>query len=107
MIFNNPERVAALTPLYQHERFADGRPRVPDDILERMRHVTNDEAWGVSNAGTITTSSSKVTGSNLHPDRVLVGRAVTVRMVPLRPDLQDVVQGVGTAEGRSGGQKRG
>jgi 4-hydroxy-4-methyl-2-oxoglutarate aldolase len=104
MIFNSPERVAALTPLYQDERFADGRPRVPDEILERMRHVTNDEAWGVVERGHDYHFQFEGNWINLHPDRVLVGRAVTVRMVPLRPDLQDVVAGVGTAEGRSGGQ---
>ena len=47
MIFNSPERVAALTPLWTGERLPDGRPSVPDDILERMKLVTNDEAWGV------------------------------------------------------------
>jgi 4-hydroxy-4-methyl-2-oxoglutarate aldolase len=104
VIFNSPERVAALTPLSTHERFADGRPRVPDEILERMRHVTNDEAWGVVERGHNYHFQFEGNWVNLHPDRVLVGRAVTVRMVPLRPDLQEVVEGIGAAEGRSGGQ---
>src|SRR3954454_19643130 len=104
VIFNSPERVAALTPLYQDERFADGRPRVPDEILERMRHVTNDEAWGVVERGHDYHFQFEGNWVNLHPDRVLVGRAVTVRMVPLRPDLQGVVRELGAAEGRSGGQ---
>jgi 4-hydroxy-4-methyl-2-oxoglutarate aldolase len=69
-----------------------------------MRHVTNDEAWGVVERGHDYHFQFEGNWINLHPDRVLVGRAVTVRMVPLRPDLQDVVAGVGTAEGRSGGQ---
>ena len=104
MIFNSPERIAALTPLYQDERVADGRPRVPDEILERMRHVTNDEAWGVVERGHNYHFQFEGNWVNLHPDHVLVGRAVTVRMVPLRPDLHGVVERVGTAEGRSGGQ---
>jgi 4-hydroxy-4-methyl-2-oxoglutarate aldolase len=104
VIFNSPERIAALTPLYQEERFADGRPRVPDEILERMRHVTNDEAWGVVERGHDYHFQFEGNWVNLHPDRVLVGRAVTVRMVPLRPDLEGVVQDLGAAEGRSGGQ---
>jgi regulator of RNase E activity RraA len=77
---------------------------VPDDILDRMRHVTNDEAWGVVERGHDYHFQFEGNWLNLHPDRVLVGRAVTVRMVPLRPDLQGVVQGVGDAKGRSGGQ---
>ncbi|MGH2618674.1 MAG: RraA family protein, partial [Thermomicrobiales bacterium] len=104
MIFNSPERVAALTPLSQYERFADGRPRVPDEILERMRLVTNDEAWGVVERGRGYHFQFEGDWVNLHPDRVLVGRAVTVRMVPLRHDLQAVVEREGAADGRSGGQ---
>jgi regulator of RNase E activity RraA len=104
VIFNSPERIAALTPLYTDERSSDGRPRVPDDILDRMRHVTNDEAWGVVERGHDYHFQFEGNWVNLHPDRVLVGRAVTVRMVPLRPDLQGVVQDVGASEGRSGGQ---
>ena len=104
MIFNSPQRVAALTPLNPFDRLVDGRPRVPDDILERMRHVTNDEAWGVVERRHDYHFQFAGDWVNLHPDRVLVGRAVTVRMVPLRPDFQEVVQGVGAAEGRSGGQ---
>jgi 4-hydroxy-4-methyl-2-oxoglutarate aldolase len=104
VIFNSPERVAALTPLNPFERLPDGRPNVPDDILQRMRLVTNDEAWGVIERGHNYHFQFEGDWMNLHPDRVLVGRAVTTRMVPLRPDLHDVVQGIGAAEGRSGGQ---
>ncbi len=104
MIFNSPERIAALTPLSRHERSADGRPCVPDEILERMRHVTNDEAWGVVERGHDYHFQFEGDWVNLHPDRVLVGRAVTVRMVPLLHDLQSVVESEGATEGRGGGQ---
>jgi 4-hydroxy-4-methyl-2-oxoglutarate aldolase len=104
VIFNSSERITTLTPLYTGERTSDGRPRVPDEILERMRLVTNDEAWGVVERGHDYHFQFEGNWVNLHPDRVLVGRAVTVRMVPLRPDLQGVVESVGTGEGRSGGQ---
>ena len=104
MIFNTPERIVALTPGNPFDRGADGRPRVPDDILERMRRVTNDEAWGVLERGHGYHFQFEGGWYNLHPERVLVGRAVTARMVPLRPDLHEVVQAQGTSEGRSGGQ---
>ena len=41
------DELVFLTPDWQGERFADGRPRVPDDILERMKLVTLEEAWAV------------------------------------------------------------
>jgi 4-hydroxy-4-methyl-2-oxoglutarate aldolase len=104
VIFNSPERVAALTPLFPGDRIADGRPRVPDDILERMRSVTNDEAFGVIERGHDYNFQFEGDWVNLHPDRVLVGRAVTARFVPLRHDFHGVVEGEGAATGRSGGQ---
>ena len=104
MIFNSPERVEALTKAFQADRLPDGRPNVPDDILRRMREVTNDEAWGVVERGHNYHFQFEGGWYNLHPDRVLVGRAVTVRMVPYRPDFDEVVQAEGERDGRSGGQ---
>jgi 4-hydroxy-4-methyl-2-oxoglutarate aldolase len=104
VIFNDPDRVAAFTPLAPFGRLPDGRPNVPDDLLRRIALVTNDEAWGVVEKQEGYHFQFEGGWFNLHPERVLVGRAVTVRFVPLRPDFQETVQGWGTAEGRSGGQ---
>lgn len=105
MIFNDPERIAALTPNNPYGRLEDGRPAVPDDLLERLKLVTNDEAWSVlerrHNYHYVFEGGWPV---HLHQDVPLVGRAVTAQYVPIRPDLNDVVQGVGAGEGRSGGQ---
>ena len=87
MIFNSPERVEALTSAFPDDRLPDGRPHVPDHILRRMREVTNDEAWGVVERGHNYHFQFEGGWYNLHPDRILVGRAVTVRMIPYRPDF--------------------
>src|SRR5690349_8228012 len=86
MIFNSADRIRTLTPQYEGERLPDGRPFVPDDILERMKLVTNDEAWGVLERGHDYHFNFEGDWVNMHPERVLVGRAVTVRYVPTRPD---------------------
>src|SRR5215217_195240 len=104
MIFNTPERVARLTPGWTGERSADGRPRVADDIVERMKLVTNDEAWGVLEKRNGYNFQFEGNWFNLHPELALTGRVVTAMMVPQRPDLHEVVQAIGTSEGRSGGQ---
>jgi 4-hydroxy-4-methyl-2-oxoglutarate aldolase len=104
VIFNSPERIGHLTPLYASDRSADGRPRVGDDILERMRLVTNDEAWGVMEKTHGYHYQFEGTLLNMHPERVMVGRAVTARYVPNRPDLHGATMDAGTAEGRTGGQ---
>src|SRR4030095_3631082 len=46
------EQLIALTPLWTGDRFPDGRPKVPDDIMKRMKSVSVEEAWAVmKNAG--------------------------------------------------------
>lgn len=103
MVFTPPERIAELTRPSAFERFPDGRPRVPDDLLERMRLATTEEAWAVLRRHGY---HFQFAGDwrNLHPDRILVGRAVTAAFVPHRPDLHGLVEERGRAEGRVGGQ---
>lgn len=97
------EKIIDLTPQNPYDRFPDGRPKVPDEILERMREVTTEEAWSVLNQNGY---QYQFEGNwlNLHPDRILVGRAVTGRFVPTRPDLHEVIEAEGKANGRIGGQ---
>ena len=102
-IVNPRESLTELTRLYTEERFPDGRPRVADDLLERMRLVTTEEAWGVLRKHGY---NFQFEGGWLrtHPDRILVGRAVTAQMVPIRPDFHALVEETGKADGRIGGQ---
>jgi len=97
------ENIIELTEACTFERSADGRPRVPDDILERMKKVTTEEAWGVLGGHGF---KLQFDGDwmNIHPERILVGRAVTCRYVPHRPDLNQVVENEGQSQGRVGGQ---
>ena len=41
------EELIFLTPEWKGERFPDGRPKVSDQILNRMKQVTLEEAWAV------------------------------------------------------------
>ena len=97
------ENIVELTEACKFERSADGRPRVPDDILDRMKKVTTEEAWGVLGGHGF---KLQFDGDwmNIHPERILVGRAVTCRYVPHRPDLNQVVENEGQSQGRVGGQ---
>ncbi len=101
MWLNRYEDIVHLTRLNPFERFPDGRPRVPDDLLRRMKLVTVEEAWGVLK-GHGYKFQYEGNWLNVHPDRVLVGRAVTASYVHTRPDLHDVVQEWGTELGRIG-----
>lgn len=99
--FFTREDVIKYTPDWHGERFADGRPKVPDDILDRMKKVTLEEAW----------ATLRSAGFNhqyedgwycIHPDQVLVGRALTAIWMPGRPDVEKVIEEQGKQDHRKG-----
>jgi regulator of RNase E activity RraA len=92
-----------LTPEWKGERFDDGRPRVPDDILERMKSVTLEEAWAVLRNNRYN-FQYEGDWQVIDPDAVLVGRAVTATFVPGRPDIHAQYDKRGVEEKRSGAQ---
>jgi regulator of RNase E activity RraA len=88
-----------LTPEWKGERFADGRPKVPDDIIRRMKQVSVEEAWAtMSNAGYRYQIAED--WQVINPDSVLVGRAVTATFMPGRPDVWKAIDSIGKKEGR-------
>jgi len=93
------EQLIALTPFWKGERFPDGRPKVPDDIMKRMKSVSVEEAWAVmKNAGY---GYQVAEGWQvINPDSVLVGRAVTATFMPGRPDVWKAIDSAGKKEGR-------
>jgi len=102
MKFDNKEDIIQLTPLWEGERYPNGRPKVSEDILARMRKITLEEAWGpLWQRG----YKDQFEGDFkiVHPTKTMVGRAVTAVMVPKRPDLHDTLLNYGhNEEGRKG-----
>jgi regulator of RNase E activity RraA len=93
--------IAALTSEWKGERSSDGRPRVADDLLQRMKSVSIEEAWDVLRQRGY--ENQFVSGwQMIHPDRPFVGRALTAAYVPSRPDLVARVLRLGKEEGRIG-----
>ncbi|MBD0297980.1 MAG: RraA family protein [Flavisolibacter sp.] len=89
----------ALTAEWKGERFPDGRPKVPDDIIRRMKAVSVEEAWAtMSNAGYRYQVAEG--WQVINPDSVLVGRAVTATFMPGRPDVWKAIDSFGRKEGR-------
>ena len=89
------------TAEWEGERFEDGRPKVADDILERMKNVSIEEAWGVlRNEGYHNQFAGE--WEMIHEDVPIVGRALTAQYMPLRPELQARMLQRGHDEGRVG-----
>ena len=97
------EELIEYTYEWRGERFPDGRPKVPDDLLEELKEVTITQAWAVlTNAG----FEWQYEGGFMctHPGQVLVGRALTAVYMPRRPDMRKLMEEKGSQCGCIGDQ---
>src|SRR5215203_1296277 len=90
-----------LTSEWKGERFANGRPKIPDDLLERAKHINIDDAWTVlKNEGYTNQFEGNWKTIN---DELVIGRAVTAMFMPSRPDVEKNIKERGVArDGRKG-----
>ncbi|WP_138445404.1 RraA family protein [Sinomonas susongensis] len=93
------EDLLAMTAEWTGERFEDGRPRVPDEVLEELRLATTEHVWSVLWAEGY---ERQFEGQwrETHPGTPLVGRAVTAQFLPMRPDYDGIVVATANREGR-------
>lgn len=84
------EELVAFTAQNPFERFPDGRPKIPDSLIERARGLSMEEIWGVLR-GKGYRNQFEGGLQVLHPGKMMVGRAFTVQFMPLRPDLASVL----------------
>ncbi len=95
------ERVQFYTSAWEGPRLTDGRPKVAEDILRRMKNVSIEEAWAIlRNEG----YHNQFEGGwqMIHNDVPVVGRALTAQYMPSRPDVKKMIDQQGKAEGRIG-----
>ena len=108
------EEMLQYTPVWKGERFPDGRPKVPDHIIRRMKYVSITEAWGslrrmtdtqaalgTGNAGSGYTNQYYGEFKRLYDDVTICGRAATIQFMPFRPDVADAIRAQGNKDGRS------
>jgi len=85
------QELIEYTPQNPFDRFPDGRPKVPDNLIERARGLSSEEIWSVLHEKDF--NNQYADGLQvLHPGKTMVGRAFTVQFMPLRGDVEDVVQ---------------
>ena len=85
------EQMVHYTAKNPFDRFPDGRPKVDDQLLERVRGLSLEEAWGIPLNKGYRHQFAGWDFQVLHPGKKLVGRAVTAQYLPVRPDLSEVV----------------
>ena len=98
------DQIIEYTAKNPFERFPDGRPKVPDALLEKFKGMSVEEVW---------TILDRVGYKNqyeghwkiLHPEMKLIGRAVTAQFMPFRPDVNEVLEAKAKARGGHNGNQ--
>ncbi len=99
------ESIKELTAEWTGERTEDGRPKVSDELLERLKTLTMEEVWAsLRNRGYhLQFENFASTFQNgweiLHPEKVMTGRVVTAQFMPKREDFNNYVQQQAEKEG--------
>lgn len=94
------EEMIFLTSEWKGERFPDGRPRIPDDLLERAKRIMIDDAWNaLRNEGYYNQFEG---GWKMVNETLMTGRAVTAMYLPSRPDVERNIKERGARQGRKG-----
>jgi len=95
------EELIFYTSEWKGERFADGRPKIPDNLIERAKKIGIEEAWQVLKNEGYTNQFEG--GWKLVNDTIpVVGRAVTAMFMPSRPDVEKSIKERGVKQGRKG-----
>jgi len=91
------EQMVQYTAQNPYERFPDGRPKVPDSLLEKVKGLCAEEVLGIAGRGY---PNQFVDGLQLlHPGKKLVGRAVTLQLMPIRADVAEAQAAAWKAKG--------
>ena len=99
------ENIRQLTSEWEGERTEDGRPKVSDELLERLKSLSMEEVWaslrrkGYNNQFENFASPYENGWEILHPDQVMTGRVVTAQFMPLREDFNNYIQQQAEKEG--------
>jgi 4-hydroxy-4-methyl-2-oxoglutarate aldolase len=100
--FSKEQRIN-LTREWKGDRFDDGRPKVPDSVLEGLSDVDAEEAWEVLQQHGY---KYQFEGGwkEINPGGRLVGRVFTAVFMPQRPDVNAAINEEGRKERRIGAQ---
>lgn len=100
-----PDDIKALTSEWTGDRLPDGRPKVADQLLERLKNISMEEVWGTleskgyhhqfENFASLYENGWEI----IHPEQVMTGRVVTAQFMPLRADFDKYIQAKAEKEG--------
>jgi len=96
------EQMMFYTSDWKGDRFPDGRPKVPDDLLKRALDVSIEDVWDyLRDQGY--RNQFEGDWQALHIEKPFAGRALTAQYMPIRADMVKAITAEGKAERRVSG----
>lgn len=95
------EELIFLTAEWKGERFPDGRPKVPDAVIEQARTVSLDDVWTILE-GEGYHCQFDGGWKMIYDNKPIVGRALTAMFLPSRPDVEVHMKERGQQKGFKG-----
>ena len=92
------EELIKYTAKNPFDRFPDGRPKVPDKYIEMLKGASSEMLWGPLRAAEFHHQWSGG-WQIVHPEKKLVGRVFTAVFMPIRPDVNEVIEEDAKAKG--------
>src|ERR1700719_2152633 len=96
------DQMMFYTSDWKGDRFPDGRPKVPDDLLKRATDCTIEDIWGFLRQKGYA-NQFEGDWQALHIEKPFAGRALTAQYMPTRADMAKAIAAEGKAEGRVSG----
>lgn len=96
------DQMVRFTSAWKGERFQDGRPKLPDDLLRRALNCTFEDLWGFMRRQGYVNQYEGSDWKFLHENQPFSGRALTAQYMPSRPDMREAIFAQGKQEGRVG-----
>jgi 4-hydroxy-4-methyl-2-oxoglutarate aldolase len=93
------EQMMFYTSDWKGDRFPDGRPKLPDDLLKRALDVSIEDIWDYL-GGHGYHNQFEGDWQALHIEKPFAGRALTAQYMPVRADMAKAIAAEGKAEGR-------
>ena len=85
------DQMLEYTKAWTGDRFPDGRPKVPDQWLQRAKDMSQEEVMVPGGRGGGGYSQFEGDWRVLHPELKMTGRVVTMEFMPNRADLDSIV----------------
>ncbi|MEX2573525.1 MAG: hypothetical protein WD317_04475 [Balneolaceae bacterium] len=100
-IVASEEEINFYTSEWDGERLPDGRPKVSDELLERLKQIKVEDVWQFLNEMGYR-NQFESGWEMIHEDQAMTGRAFTTVYMPERPDVKEKLVSRGEQAGHIG-----